>query len=458
MAKWKAEEARDEALRARNALAATLSQLEIAKLDAERKKELADSLAKEATTQRDEATTARDIATYEKDRAERLKTIADVESQSYLSLQLLNQGKTKEAAQLALDSKAKLPDTLIAANYSALVQTLAEIEGANFSSSDHNASIRAITSHPSQNLLISGDESGTIHAFKPSEAELQNSPIDYKFIQNNRTPVVTRVRSIAINNESNLVACGGADGLVEIFDLSSDKLIHTDTTGVKNGVRSCAFLSVNKKDHLLILRDKDLRLISVADKKTVATITIKAQTSVIDVKNNSVLYSDGKDVYQVSVTSSAPITISSPTQFTHATKSLRITALAHGINPGEFIIGYSNGEIELASATGVKPLNMGHSAPITGIDACKTKDGNMLIACSSYDGKISLLTLTPSRSNFKDVASTIVAHDGKWVYDLSFNSDGSYLVSVGEDRKVKQWIVNAEDIANRIDKWLSANE
>ena len=81
----------------------------------------------------------------------------------------------------------------------------------------------------------------------------------------------------------------------------------------------------------------------------------------------------------------------------------------------------------------------------------------MQLISTGFDQNIKMMDLQYLLYKDKAIAEDKITIDGhdKWIHGGMYSSDGKYYITIGEDRKIKTWYTNTDDLAKAVQAILT---
>ncbi|TAD98952.1 MAG: TIR domain-containing protein [Bacteroidetes bacterium] len=429
---------------------------------AEIKKTEAENAKVEAFKQKDEADIAKTKALFEQRKSDKLFMLSQSKNLANQAIQFLNENQIDLSINLALHAffinQEYGGKGRTAENYQALYQVLNHIRKTGDNSLNaHTFGIRSIAYDPKENIFASGGEDKKIKVWQEKDS-LKQTLIAY-------IDVSERIRTLAISPEGQYLLAGLVNGEVWRYDLKNliknpknankTKTLIAKFKGVVNQLVYAT--SLDKKNYYLAMANSDsvslLKSPFFGDQFSKAG-TFKNQGKINAIalninKEGSFLLAGGNDkkIHVLEIQENE--------------KQLKerniwnverpITALALSSDGKYFAFGANNGYIAYGItkdlSTSFTAL-LGHNSAIT--DLVFTADHNQL-ASSSLDNTVRLW-----RFNEKEQDNNLVLKGhSKWVWNVAFNQNQSFLLSAGEDGTIYFYPTTSEQIAEELCNYLN---
>ena len=436
----------------KNAEAQTLIAL-AAEKDAKYQKQIAETRKDEALKAKEDADIQRDIAknsyneaVKERKESNRLKELAEARNLAYQSTLKFNENKFQESIDKALlafekneENKGPIQNSDI---YNALSINWSKTVNNKNVLQFHKHPVRSLITKPNSNIVISGDESGTILVSKATEGIL--SPV-HSFIVKNEI----RSTSLTPNGKNLLILTTKGIGYLYGFDEDKNQfplLLNFNYNGIG---KTATFINNNE---FYLITSQGLQKIAIENK------TIKILESIQGNTFSNVMV--GKKTQKIYVTVGNEIKIYdksqnlSHTPNAHFTLNNAITSIDIDENEKLIAVGSVDGSIwmkELTTSKSPTTLTI-HQSSVNDLKFGKQEGNNLQLASASADNLVKLIDVNSvlSGRNNEDVFS-LRGHN-LWVYKLCFLSNGKYLLSASEDERVISWIPSMTNMIEGIKK------
>jgi WD40 repeat protein/biopolymer transport protein ExbD len=436
----------------KNAEAQTLIAL-AAEKDAKYQKQIAETRKDEALKAKEDADIQRDIAknsyneaVKERKESNRLKELAEARNLAYQSTLKFNENKFQESIDKALlafekneENKGPIQNSDI---YNALSINWSKTVNNKNILQFHKHPVRSLITKPNSNIVISGDESGTILVSKATEGIL--SPV-HSFIVNNE------IRSLSLTPNGKNLLILTTKGIGYLYGFDEDKnqfplLLNFNYNGIG---KTATFINNNE---FYLITSQGLQKIAIENK------TIKILESIQGNTFSNVMV--GKKTQKIYVTVGNEIKIYdksqnlSHTPNAHFTLNNAITSIDIDENEKLIAVGSVDGSIwmkELTTSKSPTTLTI-HQSSVNDLKFGKQEGNNLQLASASADNLVKLIDVNSvlSGRNNEDVFS-LRGHN-LWVYKLCFLSNGKYLLSASEDERVISWIPSMTNMIEGIKK------
>jgi WD40 repeat protein len=424
-----------------------------AEKDAKNQKSLADISKDEALNSKAEADKQRDIAKSnlseaikERKESNRLKELAEARTLAYQSTLKFNENKFQESIDKAVlafekneENKGPQQNSDV---YNALSLNWSKSVNNNNILQSHKFPIRALITKPKTNIVISGDESGTIIVSKVNEGVLE--PIS-------NFSVKTEIRAICISPNGQYLMIISAKGMAYLYGFDeSRKLYPAIATFTYNGIgKAVSFIN---NDELLIvtstgvqklnINKNNINVMETLNDKGYNGLAIGQTTGNIYISKANVIdvYEKGQSITQ------------SPKQ--HFVLNNTITSIDVNTNETLIAAGSTDGSIWIKECnTNNKPTTITiHQSSVNDLKFGKQQGDRLQLASASADNYVKLIDVNAilSGRNNEDVYS-LKGHN-QWVYKLCFLSSGKYLLSSSEDQRLISWVPTMSDLLSGIKK------
>ncbi|MCX8480768.1 MAG: hypothetical protein ORN58_02490, partial [Sediminibacterium sp.] len=302
----------------------------------------------------------------------------------------------------------------------------------------HKFPIRSLITKPNSDIVISGDESGTILISKSTEGIL---------IPINSFSVKNEIRSLSLspNGQNLLVLSSNGVGYMYGFDDEKKQfplLFNFNFDGI---AKAAAF--VNNND-LLLITNMGLQKLAIENKTIKILEKIKGNEFsciLIGKKSHRTYIASGSEIkiYDVNQTlSQKPI-------LQYALNS-KITSLDIDENEKLLASGSIDGSIWLKDlSTNKAPIALTiHQSSVNDLQFGKQDGNNLQLASASADNLVKLIDVYSVLSGRNNEDMFTLRGHNLWVYKLCFLSNGKYLFSASEDQRMISWIPSMSDVKN----------
>jgi WD40 repeat protein/energy-coupling factor transporter ATP-binding protein EcfA2 len=413
---------------------------------AEQNKDAALKSKEEADRQRDIAKNNYNEAVQERKESNRLKELAEARTLAYQSTLKFNENKFQESIEKALlafekneENKGPIQNSDI---YNALSLNWSKTVNNNNILQFHKYPIRALITKPNADIVISGDENGTVLVSKVNEGVIEK-------ISNFNINNEIRTMSLSPNGQSLLILTAKGTGYVYGFD-EIKKSFPLITSFIYDGIgKSASFIN---NQELVILTSTGLQKIQLAQKTITITETVKSKNY-----NNLVIGQISGKIYitkgnTIEVYESGQSFAQSPKD--HFTLKGNISSIDIDANEKLIAAGSADGSIWIKeNNTNKIPTTITiHQSSVNDLKFGKQQGANLQLASASADNLVKIIDVnsTISGRGNEDVFS-LKGHN-KWVYKLCFLSNGKYLLSASEDERLISWVPTMSNLLGGIKK------
>lgn len=419
---------------------------------AERQKFIAEDntrIAKEqkiiALEQKDIATKNYGIAIEQKKIADRFRELAESRNLAYQSILLLNEGKISESKDLvikAYDLNKKNAGPLQNSDiYNALNFNWEQSLNNKNKFLLHKYPVRAITGKPNTDMVISGDESGTIIISRSVDGILQS-------VANFLVRGEIRNLSLSPNGKKLLVLTAKQGGFLYGFD-EQKRLFPLLSTFDYEGVGKSAFFLNDSES--LVLTSSGLMRLGIENNVIMVKESVKGSSygSLVKGESGKIYLSDDN---KINVYSSVNNISKSPDN-SFSFKG-QITSLAIDNSEQYLAAGTADGIIWMANLSSKsKPISLAlHQSAISDLKFGKPNGSRLQLASAGKDQLVKLIDVKANFSGSTSEDVLILKGHNLWVYSLYFLSDGKYLFSASEDQQIIGWSPTMEDIQGLLKK------
>jgi WD40 repeat protein/energy-coupling factor transporter ATP-binding protein EcfA2 len=393
-----------------------------------------------AETQTERAVSNEKIAKEQTLISSRLKDIAQARNLAYEAMMLLNDNKQEESRKNIINAyKLNTENTGPNQNsdiYNALhFNWIGAIQNKNQFSA-HQFPVRCIAQGPSNNQLISIDESGMLYLLKADRGIIE--PVSSYNLK-------AEARSVVTSPDGNKALVVTSAGIGILLDISSS------TNSIKE-ISRITFEGIGKltlfknNTEFAILTNRGLGIYSIGS----SIKQIKYATGIF----STMTYRRNGNLYLVSGNKASVYTSSDnipQNPETVISLNSRITSIA--ISPGgDFLAaGTYDGGIYLRDLNSNK-VAISFTPHASSINDLKfnSVNGNLQLASASSDQTIKLMDVGAimASKNTEDIL-TLRGHN-KWVYSLIYTPDGKFLYTASEDKRIIGWHTSMAGIFNSL--------
>ncbi len=410
------------------------------KENAERQKIIAEEnakIAKEQSTiaqqQTVKAQTNEKIAVEEKYISSRLKDLAESRNMAYSSLLLLNEGKVAESKKKALDAyrlNEKNDGPKQNSNiYLALKENWDKSVNAKNQATYHQAPVKIIAAKPNSNVVYTGDENGNLYVAKAENGII--TPLS-KF------EIKEDIRALAISPDATKLVVATALGNGFVMDISNPSNTVKEITrfGFKGIVKSAAFTD---NTHFYVLYSGDVKRFkldgSMTAEPSIATDNIN---NIIVAKSGKIYTTSGNKI--IVYNSWNDVMLNAAQTFTMPSKvtSIAIDASENYLSAGS----YEGGVMIRDLRSGNQFIQNLHLSTVSDVKFTRLSNGTLQLATASADATIRLIDVASALSKGTEDIITLNGHS-KWIYSLIYSSDGNFLYSGSEDKRIFGWHTTA---------------
>lgn len=382
-----------------------------------------------AETQTERAINNEKIAKEQTSISSRLKDIAQARNLAYEAMMLLNDNKQDEsrknilsAYKLNVDNNGPLQNSDI---YNALhFNWIGAIQNNNQFTA-HKFSVRSMAPGQAGNQLISVDEAGILYILRAVNGVLE--PLTSYDLKD-------EARSVCTSSDGSKALVVTATGKGILFDIAlGGNSIKEKSRFSINGIAKLAAFKTNSE--FAILTNKGLGIYRIEQ--------AIEQARFVSGNFSTISYSQSGKLYLVSG-SKASVYVNSE-NIPEKPESVfnlnaRITSLAIS-SAGDFLAaGTYDGGIYLRDLTASK-ASISFTPHASSVNDLKFKsvNGNLQLASASSDQTVKLMDVNAimTSKNTEDIL-TLRGHT-KWVYNLIYTTDGKFLYTASEDKRIIGW-------------------
>lgn len=446
-------QAKEDALKQKNNAEAQTQIALVAEKEAKFQKQLAENSKDVALKAKTDADNQRDLAknnyneaVRERKESNRLKELAEARTLAYQSTLKFNENKFQESIDKALlafekneENKGPIQNSDI---YNALSINWSKTINNKNILQYHKFPIRSLISKPNSDIVISGDESGTILISKSIDGIL--SPMNSFTVKN-------EIRSLCLspNGQNLLVLTSNSIGYIYGFDDEKKQyplLLNFNYEGIG---KTAAFVNNNE---VILITSAGVQKISIEYKsiKVIEKIKGNEYTAILIGKKSQKIYlAVGSQIKIYDKNQSL-----TKTPISQYSLNNSITSFDIDENEKLLAVGSSDGSIWIEDLTTKKsPIAITiHQSSVNDLKFGNHDGNNLQLASASADNLVKLIDVYSvlSGRNNEDVFS-LRGHN-LWVYKICFLSNGKYLFSASEDQRLISWIPSMSDTKNGIKK------
>ena len=304
----------------------------------------------------------------------------------------------------------------------------------------HRGAVNALVFAPDRKILYSTGGDGYLYKWDlTGQRPVRTTIISNAFIN----------RSLAISNNNRWLACGTANSLIQLFDLSSGSKTPVVLKGHNGIVGSLAFTPDNQFLISACTDDRSVRIWRLSDRTSTVIATTESRVRSIDVspdgniiaggtEEGTILFWDRKNNNSQQKIADDP------------GNSFYTVAFSHD---GRYLAaGDKSGHVDIWNvATGKMIRDLaGQNARIMEV---KFSPDNSLVASASYDGTVAI-------RNMAQLSGTpvILNEHHSWVLAVAFSPDGSFIASSSDKgEKILLSPSSPENMADNFCNNLSRN-
>ena len=298
----------------------------------------------------------------------------------------------------------------------------------------HKSSVRAISSKPNSNQLITTGSDGNIFSWNLKD------PTNGNLIGN--TGEINR--SLALSDDDKWLACGTEKSKIVLFDIakSSKKVLK----GHNKVVWALEFMDNNTL--ISSSADSTVRLWNLNDAKSIIIAKTKSRIKAFALSPNKKYIIGASDKGEIILWDKSK-NYSSTIIYTNATRSLSQITYA---KDGKFIaFGDQQGLVSILNVANktIEYDLIGQSARITDLEF---SSNDKFLASSSFDGTVQVF-LT---DNY-DLSPLVLKDHDSWVSSLSFTNNDKTLVTGTMSSKIKRYPTNIDQMSTDLCSLISRN-
>ena len=472
----KAEEATEEAIKERKKAELERERAESEKERAEKEKERADEQRDLAKLHEKQAVAQTQLAVKEKKRAERQTEIADSNKQvadlqramaERNQQEALRRKALAESRNLAFDARKALIDNQVkkakalaleAYNlnkdnggpgqnndiYQALHEVYRHKKGSDLVYFEQGAPLKCISRSPQGDQFVTGDEVGSIHLLSVKDDALSGEELT-------AVKIKSGIRALSFSNDGKSVLVATFDQWLYRIDLGSK----TVTQALKLETLPQYIAPVAENAYVLA-GSNQLSIITDNQGKLSTTVSTRLSGITAAHFSNGVLAIAQKEklsLFQIPENEIATSDLFSKVSDLSIPSGI-ISSLYVSSTGDEVLIGTEGGRLYRAGTANAKILGpyTEHKSGITAIESGSAREMDF-IASSGLDKKAMILPaiyLSNSlRVEGENEPIELIGHD-KWVMGCSLSHGSEYLITISDDRKVRLWFTNMDDLAKKV--------
>ena len=458
MAKIEAEDAKNQADLARR-------KAEISAIKAQEQSERAKEAEKEALEQTKIALLEKDRATLANDKVVQLKNLAEIESEFYpsvlrlekqisSSLKNLDSALDNETVDLIDEALAKFSDFEILSDslgrkpeveggYLLLQTALMALEGKTEYKNTTmklkqivpSSAARSISAN--ENIIAFGGDDGKLYLFDTSE---KSDIVEFK--------IKERIRSVLMLDASNLLV-GTFKG--NVYKLNINESFSKNNNFVANSESPIKKIFKDPFEKKIVILSENEIVVFNESLEIVSQNQTERMITAGDYKNQKLILAQSNRLFQMVDYELIPIN-----GFRSGSGNISTTSLF--ISSKYLFAGKSNGEIEIYTYKNDDLTSLTFFSKIllhrTRVTKLLYLDEFETLYSSSLDNQI--LKFNLNGNNIENVSNNYIALNGhsKWVWDLARSKDSQgrdILVTVDEDGNVLSWYIELKDLAEKVE-------
>jgi WD40 repeat protein/energy-coupling factor transporter ATP-binding protein EcfA2 len=407
---------------------------------AERQKVIADDnarIAKEQETiaveQKDIATKNETIAVEAKKVSTRFRELAESRNLAYQSLLLLNENNVagsrdlvKKAYELNLKNTGPVQNSDI---YNALNFNWQESIKNKNQFLLHKYPVRSITGKPGSDIIISGDESGTIILSKASNGILD--PLS-------RYTINEEIRNLSLSPDGQRLLVLTAKGTGYLYAVDEQKQVIAQLSKFSfEGVGKSASFLDNKES--VILTSAGLLRVGVDNNLVTVKESIKGDYfgAIVRGRSGKIYLADGN---KINIYNSWDNVSKKPDN--SYSLSSKVSSIAVDAAETYLAAGTAEGGIWVTNMQqNTTPVTLAlHLSGVNDLKFNRSPDNTLQLASAGADQAIKIIDVQATIAGKTTEDALILKGHNLWVYSLYFLSDGKYLFSASEDQKIIGWI------------------
>ena len=407
----------------------------------------ADSLWHRAERLRQKSDSLRIEADENKEKAERSQALAEARNRAADALKALDDNNFSKARATAMEAYRLNNDNGGSAQnndiYQALDQVYKSQKGTELVYFGHKESTRSISRVQGNDRFVTGDDGGAIHI-----QHISNNKIDGRPLAN----VKSSVRALCWSTDGTKVLAATYDQWLYVFD-------------AKNGKQLARLYIQTKPLHLTNITETDNFIVVGRDRVLEVSLknTTLAAVGRFNLPGITAATSDGK---RLIIAHTGQLTsFSMLRKGTSTTGKEIISKLATLSLPGEKITSLGINELgdDIVIGTGTGRLYQTskslqtlegpfaeHKSGITSL-SIGSVEGEAVLVSTSFDKTGRIFPLDHfSNGSYKDEDESIKLAHNKWSMAGVMSNSGQYIVTVGDDEKVRLWFTSMDHLAREV--------
>lgn len=422
------EEQKKFAIKQQNIAIYEKKEANIARNEAFKRKKEAEIAKDIAEQQREKADSMKDIAINQKLISEKLKNLAVAKSIAIQSTEIAktSEGKSELAGLLALEAYKLNTKNGDFKNEPDIITALLNSSDCKTVNYDHEDKVNSVTAI-SDDIIASSSADNTIriHNLKTGKSEIIKTDADIEFIK--YIPALKMI--VGFSKKKEILQWD-----IESKKQVSEKMIVPTTNRKVVDISNNGKIAFAMSDSLVCVSDfigKSADSVKIVTKKITAIRfnTEGNNIAIADTDKKIKLYSLAKTAAQ----KIKEVDIMETANQLAFSKSGKM--IAYALKNNTVILWNTQNDKKLStSIRHNSKVNKLVFNPVT----------TQLASCS-YDGTIKICDY----SHIKKEPVSIPDHDD-WVYDLAFSKSGNKIISVGNDKTVRSWVINPDSLAKLI--------
>ena len=401
---------------------------------------------KQARISANEAIEAEKKAYLAKDEADRLKNISESIKEAFQSLKNFDVKNYKKGTELALKSHEKFrinsKEKRNSDIYLALNRAL--VEGKNDGYYEHKYGIKNVVINSKFNKIAIIDAKGDFllntddkwRSFRPSE-ELN--------LQQN-------ISCLNFSKDGEYLLVGTKNGTLNVLKPNAQKGIY-NILNFENEILSVHSSIINGTNYMLVLEGNNCHLLRRTKREINIESSIKIPVPnfkinyvhpdfskiIISNESKAIIYSIALEAQKITVL-----------EVNRIENSNKISTIEMSSNGKYLALGLNNGSINLVTldknmnSKSSKTISL-HRSKVSDIKFIINKEESLLIS-SSYDNTINMVNILNTLDNI-----SLKGHNG-WVQQIGLSPDNRRIISVSEDKTLRNWFIYTGDIVKLLNK------
>lgn len=378
--------------------------------------------------------------------SEKLKNIAESIKEAFLSFRDLDAEKYKSGIDLALSAHKKFSQNSTKKRNTSIYLALnrALVEGKDDRYYEHKYGIKSVVINSKFNKIAIIDAKGDI--LLNTDDKLRSfRPSDELNLQQN-------VSCLNFSKDGEYLLIGTKNGTLKVLKPTAKKGIY-NTLKFKNEILSVHSSTINGINYMLVLEGNNCHLI----RRTKGEINIESSIKIpvhnfkinyvhpdfskiiISNESEAIIYSLAIEAQKIAVL-----------EVNRIENSNKISTIEMSSNGKYLALGMNNGFINLVTldknmnSKSSKTIDL-HRSKVSDIKFIINNEESLLIS-SSYDNTIKMVNILDTSDHI-----SLNGHN-RWVQQIGLSSDNRRIISVSEDKTLRNWFIYTNDIVKLLNK------